>query len=82
MPPGEHGFSLGSLLSAMMAGCSRPVLAQLLLKPDCINIFRMRPIMADKGGNRDKVKKEQQKKPKLNPKEKRKAKIEKKAKGG
>jgi hypothetical protein len=38
--------------------------------------------MADKGGNRDKVKKEQQKKPKLNPKEKRKARIEKKAKGG
>lgn len=38
--------------------------------------------MADKGGSRDKPKKEAQKKPQLTQKEKRKAKIEKKAKGG
>ena len=37
--------------------------------------------MADKGGNRDKGNKEQQKKANLNPKEKRKAKMDKKAKG-
>jgi hypothetical protein len=38
--------------------------------------------MGDKGGSKDKGKKEQQKKAKLNPKEKRKAKLDKKNSGG
>ena len=84
----SKSFQLGwikALLSHLpIVGCRFAQVAQCIrFRSLNFQSFELGEIdMADKGGKKDKGSKEQQKRPKLNPKEKRKAKIEKKAKGG